>query len=563
MSDGNLSLPDQAWPSGSLRPVNDKPTAFRQRFFSAVEPLRIVGAHDGLGAQLIERHGFDGIWASGLEISASHGVPDANILTLTQYLERAQEMNTASRLPVIADVDTGFGNACNVHYLVRQYESIGVAAVTIEDKLFPKVNSFVPGRQELASIPEFCGKLAAAKDARQTAGFMIIARVEALIAGWGLEEALQRSAAYVDAGADAILIHSKLREASEIRAFLKAWKRRAPIVLVPTTYLGPSLEDMAELGVSMVIYANHGLRAQVKALHEVLEIIGREKTTSSIEDRIAPLAEIFELQGMPFLKAQEKKYLRTQKPVQAIVPAAGVPPHEADLRDLLADRPVVMLETEGKTLLQRIAESLNLAGVRDVTVISGYCGGAVSHGGIEKRQIEDPPRTGLLYSIEQAADKFTNSVLIHFGDVIVSHENLLSFITCEDPIVAMVSPLLRVGRYEDKQFDLVTLERPVSGVERTLERHPRNKLVQIGKHLAQPHGEFVGLLLLNPEGVRIWRQAIARCTESEVRSFSLNEFLRKLLGDGVEVTTFETRTGWAEVHSRLDYEQLCGLLRNR
>jgi phosphoenolpyruvate phosphomutase len=320
---------------------------------------------------------------------------------------------------------------------------------------------------------------------------------------------------------------------------------------------------MAELGVSMVIYANQGLRARVKAMHEVLEVIGREKTTSTIEDRIAPLSEIFELQGMPTFKAQEKKYVRAEKTVQAIIPAAGSPPADSGLLDLLEDRPVTMLDTEGKPLLERVVESLNLAGIRDVTVVAGYRGGAVRLEGIEKRQIEDPPRTGLLHSIEQAADKFAHSVLIHFGDVIVSHENLDSFIACGEPIVAMVSPLLRTGRYEDKKFDLVTLERPPSGVERTLERHPRNKLTQIGKHLEQPHGEFVGLLLLNPEGVRIWRRAIASCTEDELRSFSLNELLRKLLAEGVEITTFETRTGWAEVHSRLDYEQLCGLLRNR
>jgi phosphoenolpyruvate phosphomutase len=542
--------------------LTDKATAFRKRFLAAVEPLRVVGAHDGLGAQLIERHGFDGIWASGLEISASHGVPDANILTLTQYLERAQEMNTASALPVIADVDTGFGNACNVHYVVRQYESIGAVAVVIEDKLFPKVNSFVPGRQELASIQEFCGKLAAAKDAQKTRGFMVIARVEALIAGWGLEEALRRAAAYTDAGADAILIHSKLREASEIRAFLKAWKRRAPIVLVPTTYPDLPYEEMAQLGVHTVIYANQGLRARVRATHDVLEIIEREKTTSTIEDQLAPLSEIFDLQGMPVFKAQEKQYVRAQKTVHAIVPAAASPAADGDLHELLAERPVAMLDTEGKPLLERIVESLNLAGVRDVTVIAGYRRDAVKIDGVETRQIADPPKTGLLYSIEQAAPKFTESVLIHFGDVIVSHENLDSLIACSDPIVAMVSPLLRTGRYEHKQFDLVTLERPTSDGERTLERHSRNKMVAIGKQLPRAHGEFVGVLLLNPEGVKIWRRHVETCSDLDLRTLSLNDFLTRMLREGVEIATFESRTGWAEVHSRLDYEQLCVLLRN-
>lgn len=562
MSNRQFWLREQGSLAASGGPANDKATAFRERFVTATTPLRIVGAHDGLGAQMIERHALDGIWASGLEISASHGVPDANILSLTQFFERAQEMNTASALPVVADVDTGFGNACNVHYLVRQYESIGVAAVTIEDKLFPKVNSFVPGRQELASIPEFCGKIAAAKDAQRTSAFMVIARVEALIAGWGLDEALKRGAAYADAGADAILIHSKRRDASEIRAFLGEWKRRAPIVLVPTTYPDLRYEEMAELGVSMVIYANQGLRAQVKAMNDVLEVISREKTTLSIEDRIATMAEIFELQGMHHLKAHEKRYVRSEKTVQAIIPAAGVPPGDEGLRELLRDRPVVMLQTEGKTLLERIVESLSLAGVRDVTVVTGYRGDSVQLEGIEKRQIDDPPETGLLFSID-AAGEFENSVLIHFGDVIVSHDNLDSFIDCSEPIVAMVSPLLRTGRYEHKEFDFVKLERPQLGAERTLERHPRNKLAAIGKDLSDPHGEFVGVLLLNPEGVKTWRDAIERCTEEELRSFSLNDFLNRLLCEGAEITTFEARTGWAEVHSRLDYEQFCVLLNNR
>src|SRR3989344_7755635 len=107
--------------------MSAKAALFRKKFLLGLEPIRIVGAHDGLGAQLIERHGFDGVWASGLELSASFGVPDANILTMTQYLERAQEMNTASNLPVFADVDTGYGNSSNVHYLVQQYEAAGIA----------------------------------------------------------------------------------------------------------------------------------------------------------------------------------------------------------------------------------------------------------------------------------------------------------------------------------------------------------------------------------------------------------------------------------------------------
>jgi phosphoenolpyruvate phosphomutase len=130
--------------------------------FEQKKVVRIMGAHDGLGAYLIEKSGFDGVWASGLEISTSHLVPDANILTMTDNLLACQTMNDATALPVVCDCDTGYGNASNVIHMVKKYEAAGLAAVVVEDKRFPKVNSFVPGRQELASINEFCGKIQAA-----------------------------------------------------------------------------------------------------------------------------------------------------------------------------------------------------------------------------------------------------------------------------------------------------------------------------------------------------------------------------------------------------------------
>lgn len=285
---------------------------FRKKFLAAKKPLRIVGAHDGLGAKLIEQHGFDGIWASGLEISASHGVPDANILTMTQYLERSQEMRLATNLPVIADVDTGYGNFNNVQRMIKLFEFSGVAAVVIEDKVFPKKNSFLPGQQELASIPEFCGNLEAAQEARMhKKGMLIIARVEALVAGLGLDEALKRAESYVKVGADGILIHSKSKEPTEIKEFLRAWKKRSPIILVPTTYPTMTYDDMISLGVNMIIYANQCMRSSIKAMHHVLETIWRERSTINVEKAISSVEEIFELQDVNAMKEQERKFNRT------------------------------------------------------------------------------------------------------------------------------------------------------------------------------------------------------------------------------------------------------------
>jgi len=544
--------------------VRTKTLTFRQRFLDATEPLIIVGAHDGLGAKLIEQHGFDGVWASGLEISASHGVPDANILTMTQYLERAQEMHAATMLPIIADVDTGYGNSSNVRHMVQQYETAGIAGVVIEDKLFPKVNSFVPGRQDLASIPEFCGKLAAAKDARKSEEFLIVARVEALIAGWGMEEALKRAQAYREAGADAILIHSKSKNAEEIRAFLKAWNHKAPIVLVPTTYPDMTYQEMSSLGVHMIILANQCMRASITAVHRVLEIMKKDRSTVAVEKDIATVREIFDLQGMMAMKEHEKKYLRTQKTVHAIIPAAGKPHHEGKMAELLDARPIVMLDAAGKPLIQRIVESLNQAGIQDVTVLTGYKGEGVVVEGAEKKPVPDYANSGILHSIVQARDKFTDSVLIHYGDVIVSPENLRSFIACDDPIAVFVSPLQRVGRYESKKFDLVSFADPHPVTSRTLERHPKNILSAIGTEIKphDAHGEFVGLVLLNPKGISLWSKVLDILPANELQSQSLAAFLQRLLVAGANITTFEARTGWAEVHSYEDYEELCALLRN-
>jgi phosphoenolpyruvate phosphomutase len=192
-------------------------------------------AHNGLSAKLAEEAGFEALWASGLSISAALGVRDCNEASWTQVLEVLEFMADATALPILLDGDTGYGNFNNARRLVRKLEQRSIAGVCFEDKLFPKTNSFIDGtRQELAAIDEFCGKLRAAKDSQRDADFVVVARTEALIAGRGLNEALSRAEAYAENGADAILVHSKRRDADEIMAFREQWTRDTPIVIVPT-----------------------------------------------------------------------------------------------------------------------------------------------------------------------------------------------------------------------------------------------------------------------------------------------------------------------------------------
>ncbi|GAA3693948.1 phosphonopyruvate hydrolase [Streptomyces iranensis] len=260
--------------------------------------IRAAGAHDALGSALAQQAGFQAVWASSLEVSASRCLPDASVLTMTEYLAAAANMQKAVDIPVVADVDTGFGNNLNVAHMVREYEAAGITAVCIEDKVYPKVNSFAATDHELLPVGTFTRKLATAKAAQQDEDLYVIARTEALINNKGVDEALDRCYAYAEAGADAVLVHSKKKDQGEIVEFLDSWDGRSPVVIVPTTYPQWSADEAEKHGVSMVIYANQGLRATIQALRDAFRTIYDDGTSLGVENAIAPVSDIFALQKL-------------------------------------------------------------------------------------------------------------------------------------------------------------------------------------------------------------------------------------------------------------------------
>jgi phosphoenolpyruvate phosphomutase/phosphonopyruvate hydrolase len=270
-----------------------------------------MSAHNPLSARLAEEAGFDAIWASGFELSAAYGVPDASLLSYGQHLDMTRAMAEQTALPVIADLDTGYGNAVNVMHVVSAYERAGAAAVVIEDKRFPKDTSLLAGgRQELVGAEEFTGKIAAALSVRRDAGFVVIARTEALIAGLGQDEALARARAYADAGADLVLVHSKQRTPDEVMAFIAAWDGPVPLALVPTLY--PDLDEarMRAMGkVGLVIYGNHAIRAAVTAMQAIFRRIRAEGGIAGADRDIVTVEEIFRLQRVAEMKAAERRFI--------------------------------------------------------------------------------------------------------------------------------------------------------------------------------------------------------------------------------------------------------------
>ena len=270
--------------------------------------LKVGGAFDAMSAKLVEINGFDAVWAGSFAISATHAVPDASILTMTEFFDAASKMAETCEIPVIADCDTGYGGPSNVSYMVKKYENAGIASICIEDKTFPKQNSLLEnGKNDLISEKEFVAKIIAAKEAKQNKDFMIIARVEALISGSGMNEALKRATAYEKAGADAILIHSKKKTPEEVFEFAESWKGNLPIIVIPTTYDSVSLDELISHKIKIVIHANQTFRAAHASMSRILKQMINSNSLSEVKEEISSMEDIFELQEMYNIKDKEKE----------------------------------------------------------------------------------------------------------------------------------------------------------------------------------------------------------------------------------------------------------------
>lgn len=286
-----------------------KTTQFRQLLNSNHLEF-LMEAHNGLSAKIVEEAGFKGIWGSGLTISASEAVRDSNELSWTQVLDIVEFMSDATTIPIMLDADTGYGNFNNMRRLVQKLEQRGIAAACIEDKIFPKCNSFINSEdQSLADMEEFAGKIKAAKDTQQDPDFCVVARTEAFVVGRGLDEALERADAYYRAGADAVLVHSKIATCDQIVAFMAEWHNKCPVVIVPTKYYSTPTKVFEDAGVSMVIWANHLLRSSITAMQQTAARIYCEKTLIGVEKEVATVKEIFRLQNDDELRDAEQRYL--------------------------------------------------------------------------------------------------------------------------------------------------------------------------------------------------------------------------------------------------------------
>ena len=460
-------------------------------------------AHGGLSAKIVEEAGFPGIWASGLSISASLGLRDSNEASWTQVLEVLEFMAESTELPILVDGDTGYGNFNNVRRLVRKLCERRIAGVCIEDKLFPKTNSFIGERQPLADIEEFCGRIKAGKDSQSDDDFVIVARTEALISGHGLNEALLRAKAYHAAGADAILIHSKQNTASEVLAFAKNWQNCCPLIIVPTTYHSTPTSLFRQAGISTVIWANHNLRAAITAMRETSREIWEDETVREVEGRVASVQEIFRLVGNAELEAAERRYLPGRASAVAVVLAAA----RGDLGELTRDRPKCMIDVRGQSLLMRLVSLLSDSGIRSITVVRGFAKAAIALNGIATVDNDRYADTGEVYSLACARHRLDGETIIVYGDVLFRRYILDGLLAADGDIVVVVDALGTLAGARATPRDLVAAERRFSG--NYLDDAPV-RLCAVSPHLpmAQSSGEWIGLARFTAQGAAWLRQEL-------------------------------------------------------
>ena len=543
--------------------------------------IKTVGAHDALSAKLIQLAGFDAIWASGFAISASlKCIPDASFITSSEQLEVERNMAEAITIPIIADVDTGYGNALNVMRTVNEQERAGVAAISIEDNVYPKRCSFYAGvRRELIPIEEHCGKIRAAKAAQTIPDFVVIARTEALIAGWGQEEALKRAEAYAQAGADAVLIHSKSPTFDELKTVAKAWSGRVPLVVVPTIFDGVTAAELEDAGFKIVIYANQMVRASIRAMRDALDVIKKDTRPGSVNDRIVKLKEVYDIVGVPQMEEDERRFLPVGgEKMTAIIAAAGF---EKQLLPLIEDKPKCLLDIKGKTILERQVAALNECNIKDIALVRGYKKEAITLPNIRYYDNDRYEETGELVSLFCAENEMKGRCLILYGDIMFETAVLEKLL--KSP--ADISLVVDLAWYDQLQHgataphikpDLVSLQDPPGKnvLSRYISPDEQNRIVKIGQHVPheQAHGEFIGLAMFSERGIDAFKRVYRDAQQTyQTKGFheagsltkaTFTDMVQELIDHGHSVNCVPTFKGWMEVDSFEEYQQAWAKIRS-
>lgn len=537
--------------------------------------IRVLEVHNGLSAikannicftKENEKKEFDALWISSFTDSAAKGQPDVEIVSFDSRLMTISQIMDVTTKPILIDGDTG-GPPEVFDSLVKRLYNLGASAVIIEDQLFPKRNSLdIETVHHLEDPQVFANKLARGKKNCPGDDFLIFARIESFIAGNDIEDALRRAEAYLQAGADGILVHSKKKTPEEVLAFAREYEKlierlrvvRKPLVCVPTTYHSITEEELEKEKFNVVIYANHMLRAAHKAMEEVAVSLLRHKRAQEADALCTPMKTIFEEVGFEELKKKEEEY--TPK-IRAIIPAVGRHPN---LGDLCHTKPCSLLPLGNKTIIEYQLGELKKQGVTDVVVIRGTHKEKIT---LPHVRFYDADTQGILASIFVAEEEFTTSLFVIYSDILFTREIIKKVLAEKGDITMVVdTSYLNTKAPYKSGIERVMTKYSVTG-ERKL-RKQENYAVKIGKLFSpeETHAEFVGILYVSQNGAKILRDLYNECKQScngqfhEAPSFekaALIDLLQIAIERGHKVNVVEVDHGWRELHTPEDYQKAC------
>ena len=512
----------------------------------------LLEAHNGISAKIAEESGFKGLWAGGLAIAAQYGVRDSNEASWTQVLEVLEFMADATSIPIMLDGDTGYGNFNNVRRLVQKLEQRGIAAVCIEDKLYPKTNSFIDGnKQELANIDEFCSRIKAGKDAQKDDEFSIITRVEAFISGWGLGEAIKRAEAYHEAGSDGILIHSARSEPSEIIAFKNEWGDRLPVIIVPTKYYSTPTEIFSQVGISMAIWANHMIRSSIESMQQTAASIIQKKSVVALEDKIASVSEIFRLQGVSELLEAEEMYLpKKQQATSAIILAAS---RGSAMGSLTEERPKAMLKVKERPILSHIVDVYNSHGIKDITVVRGFQKDAIDLPQLSYADNDNFSKTSELVSFEKALLEVdpVQDLFVSFGDVLFKPYLLQLMDDFQDEVVIVVDTQWQDSVNKERAADYVHCSEPHSRDSYSHEIFLKDSKEDMDPNMI--HGEWMGVVKFSNKMVPALKQAMQKLkVSSDFDVAKFHDLFSFLVSEGHNIRIVYTTGHWLDIDTLED-----------
>ncbi len=532
--------------------------------------LRFIEAHNGISA-IVANHTrilknnntlieFDGLWESSFTDSASKGYPDADIISMDSRYESLRYILDATNKPIIFDGDTG-GDPANFEYLVKRLENLGVSMVIIEDKVFPKRNSLDPECSQIQDDPDnFAIKIKRGKDVLSTQNFMIAARIESLIAGAGVKDAIIRAKKYLNAGVDAIMIHSKEDNPTEILDFAKKYDKlckdlgfRKTLICVPTTYNTISAEKLGSHGFNIIIYANHLLRASHKAMKRVAELILKYGRSFEVESLCTSVKDIFEEVGLSVIKDKDRLYQKAG--IQVIIPAAGA--------DDNFDIPKGMVKIKNKPILQRQIDTLKKFDINKITVIRGYKKEVFNIEGVKYIDNEIYDKTYIAHSLFLAEKDFKNGFLYINSDILFNENIINKILNTYHDIVLLVDRTYKYHKHDiDKKLDMVLVKnRPNERIWQLYDED--NEVIRIGKNIKieMADYEYIGIAYFSEIGAQILRKVYHDCKENWKHSFyeaidfshaDFMDLIQEIINRGFKVNMVEVHKGWIEINNKKD-----------